>query len=118
MSNEIDVSRMPRIPGDNSSSPSLELRFISNWSTRFPDDAADSRRTKVEPEPSEYLRHTLVAHRWEESLQLSDEVPDEIRVTIESPARVRSGVDGDRRLGPEHESRRRWPAKWRGARQP
>ena len=75
--------RMPWILGNDSSSPSLGLRFIFERSTLFPDDAADGRRTKVEPDPSEYLCHAFVAHRWEKSLQLSDKIPDKVRVTVD-----------------------------------
>jgi hypothetical protein len=74
---------MPWILGNDSSSSSLGLRFIFERSTLFPDDAADSRRTKVEPDPSEYLRHTLVPHRWEKSFQLTDKVPDKVWVTVD-----------------------------------
>jgi hypothetical protein len=80
---EVDVPRMPWILGNDSSSPSLGLRFIFERSTLFPDDAADSRRTKVEPDPSEYLCHALVAHRWEKSFQLTDKVPDKVRITVD-----------------------------------
>ena len=80
---EVDVPRIPWILGNDSSSPSLGLRFIFERSTLFPDDAADSRRTKVEPDPSEYLRHALGAHRWEKSSHLMDKVPDKVWVTVD-----------------------------------
>ena len=47
------------------------------------DDAANCRRTKVQPRPTEHLGHALVAHRREEPFQLSDEVPDEVRVAVD-----------------------------------
>jgi hypothetical protein len=80
---EVDVPRVPWIPGDNSSSPPLGLRFIVGRFTVFPDDAADSRRTKVEPQPSEYLCHALGAHRREKFFQLPNEVPDKVRVAVD-----------------------------------
>ena len=77
------MPRMPWILGNNPSSPPLGLRFISGRSALLSDNAADGRRTKVEPDPSEYLRHTLVAHRWEKSFQLTDKVPDKVWVTVD-----------------------------------
>ena len=74
---------MPWILGNDSSSPSLGLRFIFERSTLFPDNAANSRRSKMKPDPSEYLRHALVAHRWEKSFQLTGKVPDKVRVTVD-----------------------------------
>ena len=47
------------------------------------DYAANRRRTKAQPRPTEHLGHALVAHRREEPSQLTDQVSDEIRVTVD-----------------------------------
>ena len=45
-------------------------------------DSPNRRGPQAKPDSGQYQRHALAAHRREQTLQLSHEIPDEIRVTI------------------------------------
>lgn len=77
------MPRVPWIPGNNTSSPPLGLGLILGRSATLPDHPSNRGCAEVQPAPSEYLRHALVAHRWKESFQLPNEVSYEVWVAVD-----------------------------------
>jgi len=84
---EIDVPCVPRIPGNNSSPPPLGLGLILGRSTALPDHPPYRGCAEVQPGSGEHLSHALVSDLREESFQLTDEIPNEVRITVD-------GLDG------------------------
>jgi hypothetical protein len=76
---------MAGVPGDHRGTPSLDLNVgVQVW-RRDPLDQhpPNRRRSEAAAGTSQHARHALVAHGREQTLQLSDEIPDEIRVAVD-----------------------------------
>ena len=69
-------------PGDYATATSSARVGIGLWPAALSNHATDGRCAEAQPRPTEHLRHALVTHRWEQSLQLPHEISDKIGVTI------------------------------------
>jgi hypothetical protein len=77
------MPRVARIPGDDAPPPwDNNFGVILGRLTAFPNHAPDGGRAQEEAGSSQDLSHALASHRREQALQLPNEIPDEIRVTV------------------------------------
>lgn len=80
---QIDVPRVPGIPGNDPSTSTFESWLIVRRRSALSLDPSNRRCAEPEPDPSEDVGHALATHRGEQRFQLPDEIPHEIRVAVD-----------------------------------
>ncbi len=74
---------MARIPGHYTTTAGSHLGIVFRRRTGFPNHAPNRGCTQDKPGPAEYLRHALVPHCGEETLQLPNKISDEVRIAVD-----------------------------------
>ncbi len=81
---EINMPSMTRIPSHyTTTAAGSHLGIVFRRRTGFPDHAPNRGCTQDKPGPAEYLCHAFVSHCGEETLQLTDKIPDEVRIPVD-----------------------------------
>ena len=83
---EVHVECVTRIPSHDTTTAS-RTRFLGVLVRRFlfPDDSVNRRRAEMQPRSSQHLCHAYSTDRREQHLPLPDEIPNEVRITVDGP---------------------------------